>query len=85
MTTPYIKMKEELEDVGLTLKCPSCGSNVKHLRVDDGSEGTTFQPNGDVVVDDCFSKSNGSDTVECVSCDEEIPDNMQEIIIYNMS
>ena len=85
MKAPYIKMKKELEEAGFTLKCPSCGSNIKHTRIDDGSEATTFQPDGEVVVDGCHSKSNGYDKVECTSCDEEIPDGMSAIIIDTMS
>jgi len=85
MTTPYIKMKNTLEEAGFSLKCPSCNSNIKHIRVDDGSEGTTFQSDGEVVVAECFSKSNGYDEVNCTNCDEEIPEEMKTIIVDHMS
>lgn len=64
----YALSRRTKEELKMKYKCPVCGSNLQHERVDDGFTINEISPTGEVEM--LNEKSNGYDRVFC-SKDEE--------------
>lgn len=65
------------QNTRIVFRCPVCGGNIHHERVDDGKDVGRITENGEYEF--LSSKSNGHDRIFCaVDDDHEIPDDLHE-------